>query len=78
METTKHNETIKTQRKQEKHNKTQGKSDITQWKHNKSRGNNKTQVKRRLQACLKDIETWMTQNCLLLNSDKTEVVIVVV
>ncbi|XP_075330633.1 uncharacterized protein LOC142388967, partial [Odontesthes bonariensis] len=29
----------------------------------------------RLQACLKDIKTWMTQNCLLLNSDKTEVVI---
>jgi len=24
----------------------------------------------RLQACLKDIKTWMTQNCLLLNSDK--------
>ncbi|XP_072247498.1 uncharacterized protein [Leuresthes tenuis] len=29
----------------------------------------------RLQACLKDIKTWMTQNCLLLNSDKTEVVL---
>ena len=29
----------------------------------------------RLQACLKDVKTWMTQNCLLLNSDKTEVVL---
>ena len=29
----------------------------------------------RLQACLKDIKTWMTQNYLLLNSDKTEVVL---
>ena len=29
----------------------------------------------RLQACLKDIKTWMTQNFLLLNSDKTEVVL---
>ena len=29
----------------------------------------------RLQACLKDIKTWMTQNCLLLNLDKTEVVL---
>ena len=29
----------------------------------------------RLQACLKDIKTWMTQNFLLLNSDKTEVVV---
>lgn len=29
----------------------------------------------RLQACLKDIKTWMTQNCLLLNSDKTEVIL---
>ena len=29
----------------------------------------------RLQACLKDIKTWMTQNCLPFNSDKTEVVI---
>ena len=29
----------------------------------------------KLQACLKDIKTWMTQNCLLLNTDKTEVVI---
>jgi len=29
----------------------------------------------RLQACLEDIKTWMTQNCLLLNSDKTEVVL---
>ena len=28
-----------------------------------------------LQACLKDIKTWMTQNFLLQNSDKTEVVI---
>jgi len=25
--------------------------------------------------CLKDIKTWMTQNCLLLNSGKTEVVL---
>ena len=31
----------------------------------------------RLQACLKDIKTWMSQNCLLLNSDKTEVVVFV-
>ena len=29
----------------------------------------------RIQACLKDINTWMTQNCLILNSDKTKVVI---
>ena len=29
----------------------------------------------RLQAFLKDIKTWMTQNCLLINSDKTEVVL---
>ena len=29
----------------------------------------------RLQACLKVIETWMTQNFLILNSDKTDVVI---
>ena len=29
----------------------------------------------RLQACLKDLNTWMTQNYLLLNSDKTEVII---
>ena len=29
----------------------------------------------RLQACLKDLKTWMTQNCLLLNLDKTEVVL---
>ena len=29
----------------------------------------------RLQACLTDIKTWKTQNCLLLNSDKTEVVL---
>ena len=28
-----------------------------------------------LQACLKDIKTWMTRNFLLLNSDKTEVII---
>ena len=30
----------------------------------------------KLQACLKDIKTWMTRNFLLLNSDKTEVLIV--
>ena len=30
----------------------------------------------RLQACLKDIKTWMTQSCLLLNSDKTETKVV--
>ena len=29
----------------------------------------------KLQACLKDIKTWMTRNFLLLNSDKTEVLI---
>ena len=29
----------------------------------------------KLQACLKDIKTWMTHNFLLLNSDKTEVLI---
>ena len=29
----------------------------------------------RLQACLKDIKTWMTQNFLLLHSYKTEVVV---
>ena len=29
----------------------------------------------KLQACLKDIKTWMTRNFLLLNSDKTEVII---
>ena len=29
----------------------------------------------RLQACLKDIKTGMTQTCLLLNSGKTEVVL---
>ena len=28
-----------------------------------------------LQACLEDIKTWMTRNFLLLNSDKTEVLI---
>ena len=28
-----------------------------------------------LQACLKDIKTWMTRNFLLLNSDKREVII---
>lgn len=28
----------------------------------------------KLQACLKDIKTWMTSNFLLLNSDKTEVI----
>ena len=29
----------------------------------------------KLQTCLKDIKTWMTRNFLLLNSDKTEVII---
>ena len=29
----------------------------------------------KLQACLKDIKTWMTRNFLILNSDKTEVLI---
>ena len=29
----------------------------------------------KLQACLKDIKTWMARNFLLLNSDKTEVLI---
>ena len=28
-----------------------------------------------LQACLKDIKSWMTSNYLLLNSDKTEVIV---
>ena len=28
-----------------------------------------------LQACLKDIKSWMTRNYLLLNSDKTEVIV---
>ncbi len=28
-----------------------------------------------LQACLKDVKTWMTCNFLLLNSDKTEVIV---
>ena len=30
----------------------------------------------KLQACLKDLKTWMTCNFLLLNSDKTEVIVV--
>ena len=30
----------------------------------------------KLQACLKDIKSWMTRNYLLLNSDKTEVIII--
>ena len=30
----------------------------------------------KLQDCLKDIKTWMTDNFLLLNSDKTEVIVV--
>ncbi|XP_070840477.1 uncharacterized protein, partial [Chaetodon trifascialis] len=30
----------------------------------------------RLQACLHDIKTWMTCNFLMLNSDKTEVIVV--
>lgn len=30
-----------------------------------------------LQACLKDINSWMTSNFLLLNSDKTEVNVLV-
>ena len=29
-----------------------------------------------LQECLKNIKAWMTQNFLLLNSDKTEVVVI--
>ena len=29
----------------------------------------------KLQACLKDVKTWMTSNFLLLNSDKTEVIV---
>ncbi len=29
----------------------------------------------KLQACLKDIKAWMTCNFLLLNSDKTEVIV---
>lgn len=29
----------------------------------------------RLQDCLKDIKSWMTCNFLLLNSDKTEVIV---
>uniref|UniRef100_A0A8C3GA23 Reverse transcriptase domain-containing protein n=1 Tax=Cyclopterus lumpus TaxID=8103 RepID=A0A8C3GA23_CYCLU len=29
----------------------------------------------KLQACLKDIKTWMTCNFLMLNSDKTEVIL---
>ena len=29
----------------------------------------------KLQACLKDIKTWMTCNFLMLNSDKTEVIV---
>ncbi len=29
----------------------------------------------KLQACLNDIKTWMTGNILLLNSDKTEVIV---
>ena len=29
----------------------------------------------KLQACLKDLKTWMTRNFLLLNADKTEVIV---
>ncbi len=29
----------------------------------------------KLQACLKDVKTWMTRNVLILNSDKTEVIV---
>jgi len=29
----------------------------------------------KIQACLKDIKTWMTCNFLMLNSDKTEVIL---
>ena len=29
----------------------------------------------KLQACLKDIKSWMTRNYLLLNSDKTEIIV---
>ena len=30
----------------------------------------------KLQACLKDIKSWMTYNFLMLNSDKTEVLVI--
>ncbi|XP_054875006.1 uncharacterized protein LOC129350900 [Amphiprion ocellaris] len=36
---------------------------------------NETNQLARLQDCLKDIKTWMTYNFLLLNSDKTEVIV---
>uniref|UniRef100_A0AAQ5ZSU8 Reverse transcriptase domain-containing protein n=1 Tax=Amphiprion ocellaris TaxID=80972 RepID=A0AAQ5ZSU8_AMPOC len=36
---------------------------------------NETNQLARLQDCLKDIKTWMTYNSLLLNSDKTEVIV---
>ncbi|MEJ4486902.1 hypothetical protein SJ978_14785, partial [Enterococcus faecium] len=29
-----------------------------------------------LDACIKDVKTWMTRNFLLLNSDKTEVIVI--
>ncbi|KAI3360336.1 hypothetical protein L3Q82_014651 [Scortum barcoo] len=35
----------------------------------------KTDQLLKLQACLKDIKAWMTRNFLLLNSDKTEVIL---
>jgi len=31
----------------------------------------------KIQACLKDIKTWMTCNFLMLNSDKTEVILLI-
>ncbi|KAI3367040.1 hypothetical protein L3Q82_009670 [Scortum barcoo] len=40
-----------------------------------SHGANKTDQLLKLQACLKDIKAWMTRNFLLLNSDKTEVIL---
>lgn len=38
---------------------------------------NKTEPLIKLQACLKDKKTWMQENILLLNFDKTEVVVLV-
>ena len=36
---------------------------------------NETNKISKLQACLQDIKIWMTRNFLLLNSDKTEVIV---